>query len=218
MERFSIHRQAAVLIAICLFDLVSTVWVVNTGRGDEANPLMAFFLAQGVMAFVAAKLCMVAAPVATLEWARPKRPKFVHRAYYAAFAGYLGFYAIGVAKANHVPSPSVVRAHLEPERVEVWNNIRARINAKNAARSQTTSVKSSEEISATQARQVVYVPSVHRQGLPMPQVAPAPNAMLAREKSNLPVAVPMVNPDFPRQEALPVTLAEVPVPTAVLAN
>jgi len=92
--------QSYTLSAICLADLTSTVWLCHAFDASEGNPLMAFFLAQGVCAFACAKIVMTAAPLAVLEWARRIRPKLGAIALNTSVLGYLAVYGAGLAHVN----------------------------------------------------------------------------------------------------------------------
>jgi hypothetical protein len=92
--------QSYALSALCLADLASTVWLCHVHDASEGNPMMAFFLAQGVAAFAAAKIAMTAVPLGVLEWARRVQPKLGFLALNTALLGYLTLYAAGIAHVN----------------------------------------------------------------------------------------------------------------------
>jgi hypothetical protein len=92
--------QSYALSALCLGDLASTVWLCNVHDASEGNPLMAFFLAQGVVAFAAAKIALTAIPLGVLEWARRLQPKLGTMALNTALLGYLTLYGAGLAHVN----------------------------------------------------------------------------------------------------------------------
>src|SRR2546421_431374 len=94
------------LASVCVFDLVVTCLLIRCRGAGEANPLMARFLADGMGAFVAAKLGFIVVPLLVLEWARRSRPAFVRKATIAAVAAYAVIYAIGSIQANDVRYPT----------------------------------------------------------------------------------------------------------------
>lgn len=98
-------KQTWVLAAICLADLVSTMTLVSHMEAAEANPLMGFFLAQGVTAFVGAKVLLSAGPLALIEWTRTRRPRLAERALNLTIVLYIGLYGLGVYRANSVRAP-----------------------------------------------------------------------------------------------------------------
>ena len=88
----TLTRESQVLIAICMFDLASTLFLLNTTGASEGNPLMSYYLRYGVAAFVMVKLTMVALPLFIAEWSRQYRPQFVRLMLRTAIAVYLGLY------------------------------------------------------------------------------------------------------------------------------
>jgi hypothetical protein len=92
--------QTRVLAGLCLADLVSTIILLERFEASEANPLMAWFLGQGLLAFVAAKVALTVGPLVALEWVRSRRRELGRKALNTALAGYVLLYAFGVAKAN----------------------------------------------------------------------------------------------------------------------
>ena len=96
-----LSRETALIAAICVADLISTIWLVHVHGAEEANPLMNGFLQHGVGAFILAKSLFCLGPLALIEWARRHRPAFCRRALRAGIALYVGFYGIVVWKINH---------------------------------------------------------------------------------------------------------------------
>jgi hypothetical protein len=127
-----LSKQTYILAGICLMDLCSTVWLLQQHGAAEANPLMSYFLAQGVFAFAIAKITLTIVPLGTLEWAKRRRPVFVNRSLNAAVGAYMLFYIFGVMNANG--GPSVAEAtrivNADPERVMVWSQIKRAIDEK----------------------------------------------------------------------------------------
>lgn len=121
---FQLSRQTCILAGICLFDLLTTLWLLKYHQAAEANPLMAVFVSQGIMAFIAAKLTLTVMPLGILEWARKRRPMFVHRALNLSIAAYLFLYVIGVARVNFVPHPSRLSPH-NPAAERIFSRMQA---------------------------------------------------------------------------------------------
>lgn len=91
----------AVLLAVGLADLVSTVFWVSTGRAVEVNPIMAAVLRLGIWPFVAAKLSTLAAYVGVLEWYRRRRnPVFARLVGNLTLSCYIAVYAVSFVIVN----------------------------------------------------------------------------------------------------------------------
>lgn len=92
----------AVLLAVGLADLLSTVFWVATGRAIEVNPIMAAVLRLGIWPFVLTKLSTLAACVGVLEWYRRRRnPIFARVVGNIALTCYIAIYAIAFVIVNH---------------------------------------------------------------------------------------------------------------------
>jgi hypothetical protein len=95
-----VTRESMLLAAICIADLTTTIWFVNGMGAQEANPMMRFYLDRGVAPFVAAKLLLFVGPLAVLEWARRRHPRFVRTMLRLGIALYVGFYGMVVWRIN----------------------------------------------------------------------------------------------------------------------
>lgn len=95
-----ISWESGAVTGVCLADLLSTLFLVQYRGAAEGNPLMAYYLAHGVLAFVLAKLALCVPPLYLAEYARPHSPRFVRLGLRATFALYLLFYAGGVTGLN----------------------------------------------------------------------------------------------------------------------
>lgn len=95
-----IARESWILAAVCIADLITTLWLVGNQGAREGNPVMDFFLMQGIFAFIVAKLALFTVPIAILEWARRRRPLFVQAMLRLAICGYVGSYALVVWRIN----------------------------------------------------------------------------------------------------------------------
>lgn len=100
MKRIS--REAVVLMLIGMADLTLTIFLVRYRNAAEGNPLMAYYLHQGVTDFVVAKLILCAVPLFILEYARRTRPRMVTACMRGLIAAYLGSYVTGVVQMNDV--------------------------------------------------------------------------------------------------------------------
>jgi hypothetical protein len=109
----TITRESVVLIAICAFDLVSTLLFINTQKASEGNPLMAFYLKYGIGTFILMKLALVLLPIFVAEWSKQYRPRFVRFMLRAAIVSYVGIYLalfltvnVGAQQtARHITAP-----------------------------------------------------------------------------------------------------------------
>jgi hypothetical protein len=93
-------KQTYAIAAVCMIDLVTTVWLLTQHGAREANPIMSYFLTHGVVGFAAAKIAMTAIPLAFMEWARHRSPMMVQRALSLTVVAYVSMYALGVVHAN----------------------------------------------------------------------------------------------------------------------
>ncbi len=124
---FQLSRQTYILAGICFFDLLTTLWLLQYHQAAEANPLMAVFVSQGVLAFIAAKMTLTVMPLGMLEWARKRRPMFVHRALNLVIAAYLFIYVVGVVRVNAVPHPGSL-SPLNPAAERIFSQMQAAQN------------------------------------------------------------------------------------------
>lgn len=90
----SFTRESQVIVVICLVDLVVTLALLSTPHVQEGNPLMKYYLNQGVAAFVIAKLCLLFLPIFVAEWCRQYRPLFVRRCLRFTIIAYVGTYLL----------------------------------------------------------------------------------------------------------------------------
>lgn len=116
------NRPIIALAWLCVADLASTVWLLNSCDGGEANPLMGRFLAHGTGAFIVAKLALSILPLAVLKWARRYQSEFVHKASRAALAAYLILYMAGVVRAN--TKQYVIEAPADPRFIAAIDHAR----------------------------------------------------------------------------------------------
>lgn len=86
-----VHISTLSIATISLFDLVTTLILLNRGFG-EANPLFASLLEYGHWVFVLTKLAFVIVPILMLEWARTKKPILAEIGCWSAFLLYFVLY------------------------------------------------------------------------------------------------------------------------------
>ncbi len=87
-------KESVILIGICLFDLLTTLFLLGNNHATEGNPLMAYYLKGGAGTFVAAKLILLFLPIFIAEWCRQFRPNFVQKMLRGAIIGYVGIYVL----------------------------------------------------------------------------------------------------------------------------
>jgi len=93
----TVSAEAVTIASICLLDLMTTLYWITQGQAREGNPIMAFFLDQGYVPFIAAKIFTFAPALAAAEWYRPRNPRLIQKALRWVIAGYLFIYVAGVA-------------------------------------------------------------------------------------------------------------------------
>jgi hypothetical protein len=91
-KRLNPAAETCILLIICLPDLMSTVWLIVTNQAIEGNPVMAFYLENGLGTAVAVKLLIAISALFIAEWARRRSPRFVHGLLRFAIAAYVGIY------------------------------------------------------------------------------------------------------------------------------
>jgi len=93
--------ESVALSLICLADAAWTVLTVRAGLAKEANPLMAFFLAHGIAAFMAFKVVSFTPAVIAAEYLRFSNEQFAKLAVRFGLIAYLGVYVLGDLRLNH---------------------------------------------------------------------------------------------------------------------
>ena len=74
MLKQRVHTSTLALVTIAMFDLVTTMMLLNQGFG-ESNPIFARLATMGTAHFVLGKLQFVAGPIFLLEFVRTRHPK-----------------------------------------------------------------------------------------------------------------------------------------------
>ena len=84
-----VSKDSLILVAICLADMVATLFFVQTGQAVEQNPIMAVCLRQSPIVFVLVKLLSFVPFVIAVELYRRKNPAFARLACRSAIVLYL---------------------------------------------------------------------------------------------------------------------------------
>jgi Ca2+/H+ antiporter len=93
-------RESLIVAALCVLDLISTIYLVQNHQAQEGNVVMDFYLQQGIGAFVGAK-CMLFVPALVIaEWYRRRNSRLVIRTLRLVIVLYLAFYSAYVFQAN----------------------------------------------------------------------------------------------------------------------
>lgn len=107
-----IARESWLLAAVCTLDLITTIWFVQRGNASEGNPVMRFYLERGIVPFALAKMLLFLGPLAVLEWARRRNPRFVRTMLRLGIALYVGAYGGVVWRINRPGEPIPTEAQL----------------------------------------------------------------------------------------------------------
>lgn len=95
-----IAKETWLLGLICSLDMITTAWLLLTGKAQEANPILKFYVDLGLPAFIGFKTLLYVAPLYTLELMRRYRPRFILGVLRFGIAAYLLVYGIGVLRVN----------------------------------------------------------------------------------------------------------------------
>ena len=98
--RRGVLPESRILALFCLVDLVLTLWIVESGLGVEANPIMRFYYDISPLAFALAKTFLCLAPILFLEQLYDRNPRFIRGVLRAGTAAYASIYLIGMAAVN----------------------------------------------------------------------------------------------------------------------
>jgi len=97
LHQRSVGEETVALAAICLLDLLSTMYWLSRGEAQEGNPLMARFVHMGPVAFIVAKLCAFVPALLLAEWYRPRNPTLIRQTLRLVALLYVGAYLLGAA-------------------------------------------------------------------------------------------------------------------------
>lgn len=90
----TLAKESWILIAICIIDLISTLFLLDTKTASEGNPIMGFYLKFGIGTFVMVKITLLVLPIFIFEWCRQYRPDFVRLMLRTAIIAYVGAYLL----------------------------------------------------------------------------------------------------------------------------
>lgn len=91
MLRTKVHLSTIALTTIGLFDLVTSLYILNQGF-HEGNPLFAWLAGFGSFPFAIGKILFLAIPITILEYARLYRPRTADLGSWIAFGAYVVLY------------------------------------------------------------------------------------------------------------------------------
>ena len=95
--RQHVRLSTMVLVTVAMFDLVTTLMLLNMGFG-ESNPLFAPLVQLGSIPFALAKLVFLAIPILVLEFARKYRPSSAEQGTWIAAGAYIGLYLLHIVR------------------------------------------------------------------------------------------------------------------------
>ena len=87
--RVRVSVESLILVAICLADMLSTLYFVMMGMAVEQNPLMAACIDHSPVTFVLVKMASFVPFIIAIELYRRKNPDFAIKACRCAIALYL---------------------------------------------------------------------------------------------------------------------------------
>ena len=143
-----IAKETWVILAIGIADLATTIIFIRHHGAQEANPLFSRYWQMGLPAFITAKMALLIAPLAILEWARVRRPRFVSWALRGAIVAYLAMYCVGYARLNPPVPPDADVALLEVPPIGLPQHGGIHLRPVSQAIRQTTSAATPEGITA----------------------------------------------------------------------
>lgn len=88
--------ESLLLCAICVSDMLSTLFWVHTHQATEANPWMSLWLHHGDGAFCAAKLISFVPFLLIAAYLRPRRPRLIAVALRGTLGLYISVYLVSV--------------------------------------------------------------------------------------------------------------------------
>lgn len=94
----AVSREALFLLAVCLFDTLTSACLFHLNLATEANPLLRPFAEAGVAPFVLAKALTFVPALLAAEWYRRRRPEFVVPLLRWAGMLYVGIYSVLVLR------------------------------------------------------------------------------------------------------------------------
>lgn len=98
IHKHKIHISTICLVTVGMFDLVTTLMLINRGGVAEGNPWFAWLVEHGSLALVVGKLLFLAGPIVLLEFVRTKKPHSAEIGTWVAFVLYLYLYVGHILK------------------------------------------------------------------------------------------------------------------------
>jgi hypothetical protein len=95
-----ILSESLILAALCMLDMLVTVWLVQRGSAIEGNPILRFYLELSLGTFIGVKILLSIGPLIVLERLRHRRPQLVQRLLRVGIVLYLVVYCVGVLRLN----------------------------------------------------------------------------------------------------------------------
>lgn len=92
-----VHLSTLCLVTIGLFDLVTTLMLLQRGFG-ESNPLFGPLLRYGGPVFIGAKILFLVGPILLLEFVRTRNPRSAEQGTWIAFLAYAALYIAHLAR------------------------------------------------------------------------------------------------------------------------
>lgn len=96
----NVFPETVALVAVCVFDMASTLIAVRSGRALEANPVLSASLQNSNAAFIILKTASYLGPLILLELIGRYRPEMTRNAIRACLFGYICLYVIGVVSVR----------------------------------------------------------------------------------------------------------------------
>jgi hypothetical protein len=93
-------RETLIVAAICVLDLLSTLFLVQHRDASEGNAVMNFYLQLGIAPFVGVKCLLFVPALLIAEWYRHRNPRLVIRTLRVVIVLYLTVYSAYVYHAN----------------------------------------------------------------------------------------------------------------------
>ena len=90
--------ETAILLAVCLLDMLSSAVWFHHGMASEANPLLRTAAQAGTLPFIAAKTMTFLPALVAAEWYRRRRPAFVVPLVRWAGIAYVSVYCVFVGQ------------------------------------------------------------------------------------------------------------------------
>lgn len=100
--RIRVSVESLILVAICLADMLSTLYCVLNGYGSEQNPLMAACINHSPVTFVMVKMLSFVPFVIAIELYRRRNPGFARKACRYAIALYVVTFSVLTLGTNMI--------------------------------------------------------------------------------------------------------------------